>query len=188
MMKKICCVLLALLLCTLLAVPAFAASSPLTYMVTEYGFAMVTGCDKNANGTVKVPATAKIDGKSYDVKIIGEKAFADCRYVEEIKIAEGVTQIGSRAFENCTALRTVDIPKSLMSCEYDAFQGCEEVTVNCYSSNYQFFAVYGLSQNIKVNVQDKYKSEEDAKQMNSIGDLIKRLIALILSWFGIKSN
>lgn len=185
-MKKALSLLLALLLCAVCVAPAAAASAPLTYKVTEFGFAMVADCDDNANGTVKIPATVKIDGKTYDVKFIGDKAFADCKYIEEIKIPEGVTQIGSKAFENCTSLRTVDIPKSLNSCEYDAFQGCENVTVNCYSSNYQFFAVYGLSSNIRINVQDKYQTEEQATKMNSLGDLIKRLIALILSWFGIK--
>lgn len=182
-MKKALSLLLALLLCAVCVAPAAAASAPLTYKVTEFGFAMVADCDDNANGTVKIPATVKIDGKTYDVKFIGDKAFADCKYIEEIKIPEGVTQIGSKAFENCTSLRTVDIPKSLNSCEYDAFQGCENVTVNCYSSNYQFFSVYGLSKNIQVRVLDKHTDEQDTKNMNALGDFIKRIIDIIASWF-----
>ena len=189
MMKKklqsVFCALLTLaLLCAVCCLPV-AAASPLTFAATEFGFAMVTDCDENASGVIKIPATVSIDGKTRDVKFIGEKAFANCSAITEIQIPEGVTQIGSKAFKNCESLRTVDIPKSLNSCEYDAFEGCEDVTVNCYSSNYQFFAVYGLSQNIHVNILDKHKTEEQSKNMNSLGDLIKRLIQIILSWFGI---
>ena len=181
--KAAICALLALvLLASGCCVFAFAASD-LTYSVNEFGFATVTHCNENATGTVKVPATVKIDGKSYEVKFIGERAFENCRYVEEIQIAEGVTQIGSKAFKNCESLKTVSIPKTLNSCEYDAFEGCEQVTVNCYSSNYQFFSVYGLSKNIQIRVLDKHTDEQDTKNMNTLGDFIKRIIAIILSWF-----
>ena len=186
-LQSILSVLLCLLLvCAMCSVCAAAAGSPLSYTVTEYGYAMVTACDTSASGVVSIPATVTIDGKKYDVKFIGDKAFANCIYITEIKIPEGVTQIGSKAFKNCESLRTVDIPKTLTSCDYDAFEGCEDVTVNCYSSNYQFFSVYGLSQNIHINVVDKYKTEETAKNMNSLGDMIKRFLQLIFSWLGIK--
>ena len=190
-MKKLCktavCALLTLaLLCALCVLPASAAGSPLQYKVTEYGYAMVTGCDPSASGTVKIPAKVTIDGKSCDVKFVGEKAFANCTGISEIVIPEGVTQIGSKAFENCTSLRTVDMPKSLNNCQYDAFQGCENVMVNCYSSNYQFFAVYGLSQNIQVNVLDKQRTPEETKNINAFGDFIKRILQIIFSWFGIE--
>jgi len=178
----VCALLSLVLLGAVCCVPAFAASD-LTFAITEYGYAMVTRCSESASGTVKVPATVKIDDKTYEVKIIGEKAFADCKHVEAISIAEGVTHIDSKAFKNCEALRTVDIPRSLKSCEYDAFDGCEQVMVNCYSSNYQFFSVYGLSKNIQVRVLDKHTDEQDTKNMNALGDFIKRIIDIIFSWF-----
>ncbi|MBQ4207570.1 MAG: leucine-rich repeat domain-containing protein [Clostridia bacterium] len=180
--SALCALLALVLLASVCCVPALAASD-LSYKVTEYGYAMVTRCSESATGTVKVPATVKLDGKTYDVKFIGEKAFENCKYVEEITIAEGVTQIGSKAFKNCESLRTVSIPRTLTSCEYDAFEGCENVTVNCYSSNYQFFSVYGLSKNIQVRVLDKHTDEQDTKNMNALGDFIKRIIDIIASWF-----
>ena len=78
------------------------------------------------------------------------------------------------------------MPKSLNNCQYDAFLGCENVMVNCYSSNYQFFAVYGLSQNIQVNVLDKQRTPEETKNINAFGDFIKRILQIIFSWFGIE--
>ncbi len=182
--KTALCALLAIVLLGLSCVcPAFAASSDLTFSLTEYGYAMVTRCSEDATGTVKIPATARIDGNEYPVKFIGEKAFADCKYVEKIVIPEGVTQIGSKAFKNCESLRTVDFPKSLNSCEYDAFDGCEDVTVNCYSTSYQFYSVYGLSKCIHVHTIDKDKSEQETTNKNALGDFIKRIIALLVSWF-----
>ena len=182
--KAALCALLAVVLLGLSCVgPALAASSDLTFKVTEFGYAMLTRCSESATGTVQVPASAKIDGKTYEVKIIGEKAFADCKGVERITIPEGVTQIGSKAFKNCESLKTVDFPKSLTSCEYDAFEGCEQVTVNCYSSTYQFFSVYGLSKNIQICVIDKQKTPEETRKANALGDFIKRLIEIFLSWF-----
>ncbi len=182
-LKTALCALLALMLLgSACCVPAFAASE-LSYQITEYGYAMVTHCSEDASGTVTVPATVRLDGKTYEVKFIGEKAFANCRQVQEITISEGVTQIGSKAFKNCESLRTVSIPRTLNSCEYDAFEGCEQVIVNCYSSNYQFFSVYGLSKNIQVRVLDKHTDEQDTKNMNALGDFIKRIIEIIVSWF-----
>ena len=181
--KAAVCTLLALvLLASACCVFAFAASD-LTYSVNEFGYATVTHCNENATGTVKIPATVKIDGKTYEVKFIGDNAFENCKYVEAISIPEGVTQIGSKAFKNCESLRTVDIPSTLNTCQYDAFEGCENVMVNCYSSNYQFLSVYGLSKNIQVRVLDKHTDEQDTKNMNALGDFIKRIIAIILSWF-----
>lgn len=179
----LCALLAVVLLCPACVGAAFAASSDLTCTVTEYGYALVTRCSESAAGTVTIPASVRIDGKTYEVKIIGEEAFADCKGVERITIAEGVTQIGSKAFKNCEALKTVDIPKTLTSCEYDAFEGCERVTVNCYSSNYQFFSVYGLSKNIQICVLDKHNTPEETKKVNALGDFIKRIIDIILSWF-----
>ncbi len=182
-LKAALCALLALLLLGgVCCVPALAASE-LSFQVTEYGYAMVTRCSESASGTVKVPATVRLDDKTYDVKFIGEKAFENCRLVERITIAEGVTQIGSKAFKNCESLKTVDIPRTLNSCEYDAFEGCEQVTVNCYSTNYQFFSVYGLSKNIQVRVLDKHADEQETRNMNALGDFIKRIIEILVSWF-----
>ena len=66
-MKKALSLLLALLLCTVCAAPAAAASAPLTYKVTEFGFAMVADCDDNANGTVKIKRMA--DGEEKTVPV-----------------------------------------------------------------------------------------------------------------------
>jgi len=179
---------LSVLLCVLLVggvlsiFPASAASSPLTFALSTFvndDYAILESCDPAASGKIVVPDTAKIDGKTYSVKFIGKKAFSGCDKITEITIPEGVTQIENKAFENCTSLKTVNVPSTLMSCQYDAFTGCENVTVNCHESNYQFFAVYGFSDNIHVNVVDSEMTPEQTHKMNTLVDFIKQLF----NWF-----
>ena len=179
--------LCVLLLCGLLSIfPASAASSPLTFeksTFVEDDFAILKACDTSASGKITVPSTVKIDGKTCNVKFIGKKAFSGCDKITEITIPEGVTQIESKAFENCTSLKTVNLPATLMSCEYDAFTGCEDVTVNCHESNYQFFAVYGFSDNIYVNVVDSDMTPEQTHKMNTLVDFIKQFFNWLVNLF-----
>ena len=136
-MKKLCktavCALLTLaLLCALCVLPASAAGSPLQYKVTEYGYAMVTGCDPSASGTVKIPAKVTMDGKSCDVKFVGEKAFANCTGISEIVIPEGVTAIGEHTFLRCGSLSAVTLPDTLTSIGEGAFNYFNALdTVKC---------------------------------------------------------
>ncbi|MBR3553901.1 MAG: leucine-rich repeat domain-containing protein [Clostridia bacterium] len=179
--------LCALLLSSVLSIfPVSAAGSPLTFALSTFvedDYAILVSCDTNASGKIVVPGTAKIDGKTYNVKFIGKKAFSGCDKVTEITIPEGVTQIENKAFENCTSLKTVNIPSTLMSCQYDAFNGCEDVTVNCHESNYQFFAVYGFSDNIHVNVVDSDMTPEQTHKMNTLVDFIKQFFNWLVNLF-----
>ena len=162
--------LCALLLSSVLSIfPASAAGSPLTFALSTFvedDYAILVSCDTNASGKIVVPGTAKIDGKTYNVKFIGKKAFSE-----------------NKAFENCTSLKTVNIPSTLMSCEYDAFIGCEDVTVNCHESNYQFFAVYGFSDNIHVNVVDSDMTPAQTHRMNTLVDFIKQFFNWLVNLF-----
>lgn len=188
-MKSITKKSIAIFLVVMSIVSLFAfntsAVGALSFSVDDYGYAKVESCDPNAKGTVVVPSTVKINGTEYTVTIIGDNAFANCLDVETITIQEGVNQIGSKAFENCISLKTVDVPKTLISCQYDAFDGCGEVTVNCYSSNTQFFAVYGFSNNIKLNIVDSDMDTSETQTLNFILEIVKKLVAFILGLFGI---
>lgn len=178
---------ISVLLCVIFALSAFAvcpsAAGMLTFSVDEFGNARLDSCSTSCYGEVKVPAKVTIDSKTYEVKAIGDEAFMDCEGITKITISEGVTTIGNRAFKNCASLTELDVPSTLISCQYDAFDGCEKVTVNCYKSNYQFFTVYGFSDNIVINVIDGDLDEESTKTANGIVDLIKKLLAKILAFF-----
>ena len=186
-MLKSCKKIVSVVLCVILALSVFSvcsfAAGSLKYSVDEFGYARLDSCSKTAAGVIKVPATVKIDSKTYEVKSIGDEAFLGCENVTRINIAEGVTSIGNRAFKNCTSLTEIDVPSTMISCQYDAFDGCGTIKVNCYKSNYQFFTVYGFADNLEINVVDGDLDEEQTKATNSIIDLIKSLIAKILAFF-----
>ena len=184
--KTLSLLLCVLLVCSSLSVAVAAAEGPLTFKLSAFvdnEYAMLESCSTSASGKITVPDKATIDGKTYAVKFIGEKAFADCTKITEITIPEGVTQIGNKAFENCTALKTVNLPSTLMSCQYDAFNGCNTVQVNCYESNYQFFAVYGFSDNIHVNVVDGKLDKEETRKVNTFVDFLKQFFNWLISLF-----
>lgn len=55
------------------------------------------------------------------VKIIGERAFENCRNIEKVIIPDGVTEIGKFAFYWCSALLDISIPKSVEIIGDEAF-------------------------------------------------------------------
>lgn len=55
------------------------------------------------------------------VKIIGERAFENCRNIESVIIPDGVTEIGKFAFYLCSALLDISIPKSVEKIGDEAF-------------------------------------------------------------------
>ena len=82
----------------------------------------ITGCDKNATGTLNIPST--IDGKP--VTSIGEKAFYECsNFTGSLVIPDSVTQIGDYAFYGCKNLTgDLVIPDSVTSIGESAFRSC----------------------------------------------------------------
>ena len=55
---------------------------------------------------------------------IGADAFSGCARLEEITIPNGVTFIGNNAFNSCGSLKTISIPTSVETIEYFAFAFC----------------------------------------------------------------
>lgn len=188
-LKKLISLALTFILCFgCFGIIGFAASDVLTYAVTGDGTAEVVKCDEDAEGAIVIPSVVEIKGTSYNVSAIAESAFENCTSVASVSIAEGITSIGSRAFANCTALTDVYVPASLSVCQYTAFNGCGTVTVHCYSSNYQFFTVYGLNQNLKIDIIDSEEESgsiggSDSGMTISIVEMIKRIILSILYLF-----
>ncbi len=190
-MKKFLSVVLSVLLCfSAFSVVAYAEETgdPLTYEIGADGFVTIADCDESAEGEIVIPAFVDIDDKLYEVKYIGDSAFADCTLLTTIILSEGIEQIGDFAFLNCTALADLYIPESLLVCMYTAFNGCNSMVVHCYSTNYQFFTVFGIIQNLRIDIID---SEDDNLDIgvggigaidmtNTILLIIKRVMQLVV--------
>ena len=64
-------------------------------------------------------------------KVICDKAFFVCSYLQTVNIPQGVTNIGDLAFSWCESLQTVNIPQGVTNIGTGAFQGCGSLqTVN----------------------------------------------------------
>nr|MBQ8253489.1 leucine-rich repeat protein [Lachnospiraceae bacterium] len=73
---------------------------------------------------VTVPETVIIDGKSYRITEICDKAFYQNEKIKEVKLSANVGKIGKSAFEGCRRLEKVTIRKGLVNIGDRAFKGC----------------------------------------------------------------
>ncbi|MBQ9561842.1 MAG: leucine-rich repeat protein [Lachnospiraceae bacterium] len=68
--------------------------------------------------TVKLPS---------GITEIGEHAFYNCRYLEELELPEGLEIIGECAFAGCSKLAQIKLPESLRRLGKGCFDGCKEL-------------------------------------------------------------
>lgn len=62
------------------------------------------------------------------VKTIGNGAFKECYYLQNIAIPDSVTNIGDRSFSHCVSLSDITIPDSVTSIGEYAFDTCDRAT------------------------------------------------------------
>lgn len=192
--KKLLSVALILILSlSVFSVCAFAEFEEdiFEYRISDDGFVILYDCDEKASGSVIIPAEVEIDGNNYKVRYIGNRAFESCYLITDIIIPEGVTSIRNHAFRDCISLEDIYAPESLIICQYDAFDGCNDVTVHCYTSNYQFFSVFGITANITINIldgdTDATPEEDNIVQSDNFVvnffEALKRMIDRIMEYF-----
>lgn len=86
-------------------------------------------CARSNATTVKVPDTVTINGVTYKVTAIADKAFSGNSKLSKVTLGKNVTAIGKNAFKNCSKLKTVTIPsKSFQKIGAAAFSGCKNLT------------------------------------------------------------
>lgn len=79
------------------------------------------------------------------VRIIGDLAFADNKFLSEIIIPEGVVRIGHTAFYCCESLRLVHISSSVTEIGNCVFNSCYQLkAINVDVSNANYVSVDGI--------------------------------------------
>lgn len=78
-------------------------------------------------GNITVPPTVIHGGVTYNVEVIGQKAFAGCVGLTHIDLPVGLQKIEELAFENCISLTEIDIPDGISEMYYP-FDGCSNIT------------------------------------------------------------
>lgn len=94
------------------------------YSVWEDGTAQYTKCTAPNRTSISIPATVKINGKSYAVSVLDEGCVRGQKKVTTVTIGQNVSQIEEDAFYGCKRLKKIKIKSELL--EYigeDAFRG-----------------------------------------------------------------
>ncbi len=97
--------------------------------VVEIGPAAFGGC-RNLNGSLTLPSTLKILGDAdYVYESYHDGVFANCGFVSEIILPEGLEEIGGGTFYHCENLYgELRLPDGLKSIGKGAFDGCKNLT------------------------------------------------------------
>ena len=59
---------------------------------------------------------------------IGEEAFAQNKYLSEVRLSDSMTELPNRAFWNCRGLKAVKLPKKLKTIKDDVFFRCDKLS------------------------------------------------------------
>lgn len=79
--------------------------------------------DKKAK-TIAIPAKVTINGVSYQVTAVADKAFKGNKTITKVTLGSNITVIGKDAFNGCKKLKTVTAGKSITTIGSNAFKGC----------------------------------------------------------------
>lgn len=97
-----------------------------TYKVAKTNTVTYQKPKKNAK-KVTIPATVKINGKTYKVTAVEKNAFKGNKKVKTVKVGKNVTTIGASAFQNCKALTTVTLPAKTTTIGKNAFANSKKL-------------------------------------------------------------
>ncbi len=72
--------------------------------------------------TVVIPATVRIDGKTYKVTVVGKNAFAGCKNLKNLTLGANITAVRDGAFKDSTQIEQLYIKSTkIKTVGYDAF-------------------------------------------------------------------
>ena len=90
--------------------------------------AEVTSGDSKYRKDIVIPASISVNGSTYSVTTIGERAFLECTYLTSIEIPNSITTIEEGAFYGCVRLTSIEIPNSVTTIGEFAFFECTYLT------------------------------------------------------------
>ena len=96
---------------------------------------LINPSDGRYSGSIVIPNQINVNGKTYPVTSIGEKAFYYCELLNSITLPNSIISIGDYAFEHCTQLETINMPNSIKSIGSCAFISCKKLSSIDLGSN-----------------------------------------------------
>ena len=158
----------------------------LKWEITERG-ARIIGCDEKFEGSMESPS--RLDGVPVveigegafsgrhllesvvipdSVEVVGERAFAECDGLEELRLGAGIKAIEKHAFFGCNSLQSVVIPGSVEVVGERAFAECdglEELRLGAGIKKIEEYAFNSCSSLKSVEIPARLKSS--AKEPSS---------------------
>lgn len=98
------------------------------YKVTGTNTVTANVTDSKSVTSVTIPDTIAIDGVTFQVTAIADKAFSGCTKLKTVSVGKNVTTIGSSAFAKCTSLTKVSGCAAVTAIGSSAFSGCTKLT------------------------------------------------------------
>ena len=94
-------------------------SGNLKYKVTKSAYkngtvSVYAPAEEKTLTSASVPATVKINGYTFNVTAIGDKAFNGCTKLKKVTIGSKVTTIGKQAFNGCKALTSITVNSKVL--------------------------------------------------------------------------
>ena len=85
-------------------------------------------------GSIVIPSTITLNGSTYSVTAIGDKAFAKCTGMTDITLPSSISVIGEQSFAFCSALTQVVHANSITQIKEAAFYACTDLPIFIFPS------------------------------------------------------
>ncbi len=133
------------------------AGGQITYKVTNAAKQEVQyTSNKTTQKKVVVPDTVTVDGITYTVTSVADKAFANNKKLKSVTISKNITTIGKNAFSGCKNLKNIVIKSTkLKKIGKKAFKGIHKKAVikvpkKQYAKYKKLFKKAGLSKTVRI--------------------------------------
>ena len=126
LLKRLCAFMLMLITS---ASTLFAYDFYVGGIYYEYGESnvYVTHGDQKYSGSIVIPPSININGKTLPVIRVTYDAFRDCNELTSVSLPNSIESILNNAFEGCTNLVSIPFPSELKGIGYRAFKGCTKL-------------------------------------------------------------
>lgn len=149
----------------------------MNYMKTGANTVSVTGLVEPAVNSVTIPDVVVIDGVTYKVTAVGDKAFYDNDYITSVALGANIDTIGAFAFDGCYRLTTVTNGSNVKYVREYAFESCPFLSTLQGFDNVEAIERYGFeacSALTTFNFSSELKSIGNAAFMSTglTGDVV----------------
>ena len=94
----------------------------LEYEITGSSEVELVSFSVEPTSSLDIPSTVTIDGSTYSVTSIGERAFFNCSGITEVTLGSNIESVGEAAFAGCTGIEEISFEsENFPSVEYGSF-------------------------------------------------------------------